>query len=101
MIIPYFIVLLHQDISTTRKKRPTPYSYLNDSIGSRRAAFHAGHNPKMIPTAAEMPTPMPMAHAGTYAGNGEYLFVRKLANSPTPRPSNPPMAVKTTASIRN
>ena len=41
------------------------YSYLNDSIGSNRAAFHAGHNPKMIPILAEMPTPTPIAHAGT------------------------------------
>src|SRR6266436_7841007 len=51
------------------------YSYLNDSIGSSRAAFHAGHNPKTIPTAAEMPTPTPIAHAGTNAGKGEYLFI--------------------------
>ena len=41
------------------------YSYLSASIGSRRAAFHAGHKPKMIPTAAEMPMPTPMAHSGT------------------------------------
>src|SRR5216684_4295179 len=51
------------------------YSYLNDSIGSSRAAFQAGHSPKTIPTAAEMPTPTPIAQAGTNAGRGEYLFM--------------------------
>src|SRR5438445_8776538 len=44
---------------------PTPHSHLSDSIGSSFAAFHAGHNPKMIPTPAEIPIPTPMAHGGT------------------------------------
>ena len=41
------------------------YSHLSDSIGSRLAAFHAGHKPKIIPTPAEMPIPTPMAQGGT------------------------------------
>src|SRR5262249_26881514 len=86
------------DVHRTSKYRSTKYraqctkysySYLRDSIGSNRAAFHAGHKPKTIPTAAEMPTPIPIAQAGTYAGSGEYLLVKKLASSPTARPKRP------------
>ena len=44
-----------------------------------------------------MPMPTPMAHAGTNAGSGEYLFIKMLANSPTVNPISPPMAVSTTA----
>src|SRR6185369_1140601 len=47
------------------KSCPTTHSHLKASIGFKRAAFQAGHSPKMIPTAAEMPTPTPMAHKGT------------------------------------
>lgn len=34
------------------------YSYLKDSMGSKRAAFHAGKSPKTmpIPTLAQKPT---------------------------------------------
>src|SRR5258708_30982245 len=74
-------------------KAATSHSYLNDSIGSSRAAFQAGHNPKTIPTAAEIPTPTPIAHAGTNAGRGEYLFIKMLANSPTISPTSPPIPV--------
>src|SRR5437016_4372005 len=83
------------------KACPYSYSHLSDSIGSMRAAFHAGHNPNTIPTAAEMPMPTPIAHGGTYAGKGEYLFVKKLNSSPMPSPIRPPIAVSTTASIKN
>jgi len=34
------------------QRLPVFHSYRNDSIGSSRAAFHAGHNPKIMP----MPT---------------------------------------------
>src|ERR1051325_2547861 len=77
------------------------YSHRRASMGLRRAAFHAGHNPNTIPTAAEIPTPTAIAHNGTYAGRGEYLFINKLATSPTANPAKPPIAVSTTASIRN
>src|SRR5215213_1814910 len=81
--------------------RQSAYSQRRASIGFKRAAFHAGHRPNTIPTAAEIPTPIPMAHSGTYAGSGEYLFINRLAISPTARPAKPPIAVNTTASIRN
>ena len=70
-------------------------------MGFKRAAFQAGQSPKIIPTAAEIPTPTAIAHSGTYAGNGEYLFINRLAASPTAKPAKPPMAVNTTASIKN
>src|SRR4029453_5360766 len=76
------------------------YSQRRASIGSRRAAFHAGHKPNTIPTAAEIPTPMPIAQSGTYAGIGEYLYINRLASSPNANPAKPPIAVKTTASIK-
>src|SRR5258705_4765805 len=41
------------------------YSQRNASMGFRRAAFQAGHRPNTMPTAAEIPTPIPMAHRGT------------------------------------
>src|SRR5882762_10913518 len=65
------------------------YSQRKASIGSSRAAFHAGHKPKTIPTAAEIPTPAPIAHKGTKAGSGEYLFTMNESNSPTPSPTSP------------
>src|ERR1041385_1293680 len=71
------------------------YSQRRASIGFKRAAFHAGHKPNTIPTAAEIPTPTAIAHKGTYAGKGEYSFIKKLAISPTANPANPPMAVNT------
>ena len=41
------------------------HSQRRASMGFSRAAFHAGQRPKMMPTAAEMPTPTAMAHKGT------------------------------------
>ena len=54
----------------------------------------------MIPTAAEIPTPTPMAHKGTYAGNGEYLFTIKLNASPTANTVKPPIAVSEDPKIK-
>ena len=34
-------------------------------MGFKRAAFQAGQRPKIIPTAAEIPTPTAIAHKGT------------------------------------
>src|SRR6266511_3456134 len=63
------------------------YSQRSASMGSSRAAFHAGHRPNTMPTAAEMPTPTAIAQIGTYAGNGEYLLIRKASNSPMASPA--------------
>ena len=46
-----------------------PYSYLRHSIGSRFAAFLAGHTPKMSPIAVETPRPATTAQAGIEAGS--------------------------------
>lgn len=41
------------------------YSYLSDSIGSNRAAFHAGHSPKIMPMPTLAKKPAIGAHSGT------------------------------------
>jgi hypothetical protein len=41
------------------------YSYLNASIGSNRAAFHAGHNPKISPIPTLDTNPAIGAQIGT------------------------------------
>gem|GEM_PF-5164240 len=41
------------------------YSYRKDSIGSSRAAFQAGHNPKTMPIPTLAKNPANGAHSGT------------------------------------
>src|SRR4051812_23455433 len=52
-------------IAGRHKACPYNYSYLSDSIGSRRAAFHAGHNPKTMPMPTLAKKPAAGAHSGT------------------------------------
>lgn len=51
-------------LEASRQYQP-PYSYLSDSIGSSRAAFHAGHNPKIMPIPTLATKPAAGAHSGT------------------------------------
>jgi hypothetical protein len=45
------------------------YSYLRASIGSRPAAFLAGHTPKIKPIPADTTNPVITAHMGIEAGS--------------------------------
>ena len=56
------------DVSLNKQKRvpsASVYSYLSDSIGSRRAAFHAGNSPKTMPMPTLAKNPSGGAHQGT------------------------------------
>ena len=62
------------------------YSYRNDSIGSSRAAFHAGNRPKMMPMPTLATKPTIGAHSGTY--DGIISFTRNVSSQPIKSPIN-------------
>ena len=68
-------------------------------MGSSRAAFQAGHNPKPTPSPTETKKPTKGAHNGIKVG-----INRRTSNArPTPvsMPMTPPRPVSVAASIRN
>src|SRR4030095_17157179 len=75
------------------------YSYLNASIGSKRAAFIAGHIPNTSPIPQETVIPAIGAQVGTYTGR--IRFTNRLNPHPMAIPSSPPEPVKDIASIRH
>src|SRR5205807_807803 len=77
----------------------TSYSYLNDSIGSSRAAFHAGHSPKIMPIPTLAKNPAAGAHNGTY--EGMISLTTNEPSQPIANPIKPPKPVRVMASIRN
>src|SRR5439155_5040963 len=78
---------------------PYAHSYRSDSMGSRRAAFQAGHNPKIMPMPTLARKPAAGAHKGTY--DGMISFTSRVSNQPIAKPTNPPKPVSVIASIRN
>src|SRR6266487_1420226 len=78
------------------------YSYLSASIGSRRAAFTAGHIPKIKPTAHDTKNPSNTAHKGITEGSvGASCLRARLTTQPANMPINPPTAVNVIASVKN
>src|SRR6266571_3125943 len=82
-------------------KRHWFYSALSASIGSKRAARHAGQRPLTTPTIDDTPTP----NAADQMLNNNGNPIRKAINQAVPKPVNtpsaPPIAVTAMASIRN
>jgi hypothetical protein len=77
------------------------YSALRASIGSNFAARQAGHNPLIIPTTDDTPTPKTADATLISKGKpikAEMMYARP---NPVPTPIAPPIAVTVTASIRN
>ena len=62
------------------------YSYLSDSIGSSRAAFHAGNRPNMTPIPTLATKPAMGAHSGTY--DGMINFIKKRQQPADKQPDN-------------
>ena len=58
------------------------YILLSASIGFRRLALRAGAQPKMMPTAAEKPTPSPMAKV--FRLNVISVFMQMASDTPKP-----------------
>src|ERR1051326_7690349 len=77
------------------------YSALNASIGSSRAARHAGHNPLITPTIDETPTPRMADQILNSNGNPMAKAMSQAVPNPVSTPIMPPIAVTITASIRN
>src|SRR5262245_34141085 len=78
------------------------YSYLKHSIGSRSAAFLAGHTPKTRPTDVETSIPLSTAHRGMEAGSsGKNNMMTELTTTARNTPSTPPSDVRIIASSRN
>src|SRR2546423_6936262 len=78
---------------------PSAHSYRSDSMGSRRAAFQAGHNPKIMPMPTLAKNPATGAHRGTY--EGMMSFTTNDPSQPMAKPTKPPKPVSVIASIRN
>src|SRR5438132_9562827 len=74
------------------------YSYLSDSIGSRRAAFHAGNSPKTMPMPTLATKPAIGAQSGTY--DGIISFTSRVRSQPIANPTIPPKPVSVAASIK-
>src|ERR1041384_470171 len=71
-------------------------------MGSRRAAFIAGHIPKTNPTEHETINPSSTAHNGMIDGSvGASCLRARLTTQPANIPIKPPTAVRVIASVRN
>src|SRR5947199_10659271 len=78
------------------------YSWRSAAMGSSRAAFSAGHNPKKRPTLVATLKPATTDHSGTVEGRlGTKVRMVSERSQPTRIPINPPEAVKVIASSRN
>src|SRR5271165_4308459 len=79
-----------------------PYSYRSAAIGSSRAAFKAGHNPKNSPTLTATLKPATTDHIGTVEGRlSTRVRIARLSSQPKRMPIAPPDAVSVIASSRN
>ena len=77
------------------------YSLRNASIGLSLLAFLAGAHPNMIPTAAENPTPSPIADMDIVKLVLSNCAPAKEINNPRITPTIPPISESTIASNRN
>src|SRR5215217_5447344 len=77
------------------------YSYLNASIGSKRAALMAGKSPKKMPMLAENPIPIANDHHGSETGNPDAQWTIRPMLLPPAMPIRPPAEVRNAASMRN
>ena len=66
------------------------YILLSASIGFRRLALRAGAQPKMMPTAAEKPTPSPMAKVFRLNVISVFMQMANDTLRPTITPMTPP-----------
>src|ERR1043166_1723169 len=77
------------------------YSALRASIGSKRAARHAGQRPLMTPTIDDTPTPRTADQMLNNNGNPIARAISQAVPNPVSTPKAPPIAVTITASMRN
>src|SRR6185503_1987853 len=77
------------------------YSALSASIGSNRAARHAGQRPLITPTTDDTLTPSTADQMLINNGNPISKAISHAAPNPVSTPKVPPIAVTVTASIRN
>ena len=70
--------------------RPRNYSWRSAAMGSRRAAFTAGHMPKNSPRLVDMAKPATTLHRGTVEGRlGTNVRIARLSSYPMRMPITP------------
>src|SRR5947209_19135434 len=77
------------------------YSYLNDWMGSSRAAWRAGYQPKKTPTPAAIPTESSTAAGETAVDQRRYSEMPTDAANPSMMPTTPPNRLRITDSTTN
>ncbi len=70
-------------------------------MGSRLAAFAAGHSPKKRPTLTAVTKPISIQVGCSTAGKGEKVFTSQAMPPPMAMPRMPPTPVSVMASVRN
>ena len=70
-------------------------------IGDSRLARIAGRRPKSMPVSDAMPSAVPTAHTGIFAGSGVQVAIPVASTQPMSIPTAAPIAVKADASTRN